>query len=185
MHNYHDAKGSFPAYASFDKEGKPLLSWRVHLLPYLVDDQLYKEFHLDEPWDSEHNKKLISRMPKVFAPLGNPKLAAAGKTTCLVPHGPDTMFPDKKGLKVFEVTDGTSNTILLLDVQDDHAVVWTKPEDLNFDPKEPFKGLGAKYGTGFLAVLADGSIRILSAKMKPETLKALITPSGGEVIPDK
>ena len=67
MHNYHDTNGKFPAASSFDKDGKPLLSWRVHVLPYLEQAELYKQFHLDEPWDSEHNKKLIEKMPNVLA----------------------------------------------------------------------------------------------------------------------
>ncbi|HMC89933.1 MAG TPA: DUF1559 domain-containing protein, partial [Gemmataceae bacterium] len=63
LHNYHDTYGRFPAVANFDKDGKPLLSWRVHLLPFLDEGQLYREFHLNEPWDSAHNKKLVSRLP--------------------------------------------------------------------------------------------------------------------------
>src|SRR5260370_4929892 len=59
LHNYNDAYARLPAVANFDKQGKPLLSWRVHLLPFIEQEDLYKEFHLDEPWDSEHNKQLI------------------------------------------------------------------------------------------------------------------------------
>ncbi|HVS35105.1 MAG TPA: DUF1559 domain-containing protein, partial [Gemmataceae bacterium] len=68
VHNYHDANGAFPKPAIYDKDGKPLLSWRVMLLPYLEQNELYQQFHLDEPWDSDHNKKLLEKMPKVFAP---------------------------------------------------------------------------------------------------------------------
>src|SRR5262249_49238609 len=57
MFNYLDKHGRFPAAGSFDKNGKPLLSWRVFILPYIEHEKLYKEFHLNEPWDSEHNKK--------------------------------------------------------------------------------------------------------------------------------
>jgi len=66
MHNYHDVHASLPPAASHDDDDKPLLSWRVHVLPYVEQNELYKEFHLDEPWDSEHNKKLIPRMPVVY-----------------------------------------------------------------------------------------------------------------------
>src|SRR5207253_5726964 len=89
FHNYASAhRDHFPAAAIYSKDGKPLLSWRVALLPYLEQDNLYKQFKLDEPWDSEHNKKLIARMPKVFASSPDPKLTAAGKTTFVVPVGP-------------------------------------------------------------------------------------------------
>lgn len=66
MHNYNDTMGSFPPAATFGKDGKPLLSWRVLILPYIDQQELYKEFHLDEPWDSAHNKKLLERMPKTY-----------------------------------------------------------------------------------------------------------------------
>ena len=66
--NYTDSNNStLPPAAICDKRGKPLLSWRVLILPYLEQDALFKEFKLDEPWDSEHNKKLLKKMPKVYA----------------------------------------------------------------------------------------------------------------------
>src|SRR5438093_7201056 len=68
MHNYHDTYGHLPPAALKNKKGKPLLSWRVALLPFVEEDKLYKEFRLDEPWDSAHNKKLLAKMPKLFAP---------------------------------------------------------------------------------------------------------------------
>lgn len=67
MHNHHSVHGQFPAAASMSTDGKPLLSWRVQLLPFLNAASLYNEFKLDEPWDSAHNKKLIAQMPAVFA----------------------------------------------------------------------------------------------------------------------
>ncbi len=184
MHNYLDAhKSRFPGPAILDKQGKPLLSWRVQLLPYLAQEELYKEFHLDEPWDSEHNKKLIAKMPAVFASPGTK--ATAGKTTYLAPVGRDTVFADPKGMKITDITDGTSSTILLVDVPDDQAVVWTKPADWSFNPKQPLRGLGIKYGAGFLALFCDGSVRFIHKAVDPDVLKALITPQGGEPAPEK
>src|SRR5581483_1589324 len=139
FNNCHDAMGALPARAIYNKQGKPLLSWRVHLLPFMEEDELYREFKLDEPWDSEHNKKLIPRMPKWFA--GDLKLAAEGKTTYLVPAGKNTAFDGMKRLKFLDVTDGASNTLLMVDVDDEHAVTWTKPNDWEFDPKAPTRGL--------------------------------------------
>ena len=66
LHTYHDVHGSFPAQANYDSQGKPLLSWRVHILPYLGEETLYKEFHLQESWDSEHNRSLLARMPAFY-----------------------------------------------------------------------------------------------------------------------
>jgi RNA polymerase sigma factor (sigma-70 family) len=68
MHTYREAHGRFPAPAILGKDGKPLLSWRVAILPYIVEDGLYQSFKLDEPWDSPHNKRLLERMPGLYAP---------------------------------------------------------------------------------------------------------------------
>ena len=61
-------------------------------------------------------------------------------------------------------------------------VPWTKPEDLSFDKEKPLPELGGLFKHGFHAVLADGAVLFLSRKNKPEVLRALITPSGGEAI---
>ena len=180
MHNHHDANKSLPAAAITDKEGKPLLSRRVTILPYLEENQLYQEFHLDEPWDSEHNKKLIPRMPTVYV---NPSrdYKGDGTTTYLVPTGDAGLFKDlAKGVKFREVTDGLSKTIAAVEVTEDHAVPWTKPDDLKIDPKRPLAGLkGARVG-GFLAALADGSVRMIADDIDPTFLTAMFTPDGGE-----
>ena len=61
LHNSHDAQGGFPAPAITSKDGKPLLSWRVKILPYIEEKKLYEDFHLDEPWNSPHNLTLLHR----------------------------------------------------------------------------------------------------------------------------
>ncbi len=181
LHNYHDTWGQLPAPASRDKNGKPLLSWRVHILPYLEQDSLYKEFHLDEPWDSEHNKKLIARMPKIYHAPGSK--AAEGKTTYLAPVGEATVFPPReKGVRIADIADGTSNTIMLVDADDDHAVIWTKPDDLAYDPKDPKKGLGGRWDEGFVVAFVDGSVQLISKMIAKEKLHAAFTRAGGEVV---
>jgi len=137
---------------------------------------------LDEPWDGDHNKKLIARMPAVFRSSADPKLTADGKTTYLAPIGDATMWPGAKGVRISEVTDGTSNTIFLVDANDDHAVVWTKPEDLDYDAKAPMTGLGGRYHGGFLVSMADGSVRLVNTGISKTTLQAAFTRNGGEVL---
>jgi prepilin-type processing-associated H-X9-DG protein len=177
--NYADTFGHLPAQAVFGQDGKPQLSWRVMILPYIEQDALYKEFHLDEPWDSEHNKKLLARMPKTFAMPGSPK--GTTDTSYLGFVGKGAFFEGKKGLKFpAEFSDGTSNTIMFVEAA--KGVPWTKPEDLPFDPDKELPKLGGHFPGGFNVGMCDGSVRFISNKISKETLKAAITRNGGEVL---
>ncbi len=179
FHKYHDVNKRFPDTTIKSADGKPLLSWRVQLLPYLDQEALYKEFHLDEPWDSEHNRNLIERMPDVYRlTTGLPP----GKTCVQLPVGATTAWPDGKGLAIREFTDGTSRTILAIETDDEHAAIWTQPADLVFDPANPTTGLGNHFGEGFLSISADGAAHFLPMDIKPETLRQLFTPAGREPV---
>jgi hypothetical protein len=167
---YESGKNHFPLPASLAKDGKPLLSWRVHILPYLGESELYKQFHLDEPWDSPHNHTLIEKMPTVFRlPVSK---SVAGRTNYLLPVGGGAAFEADKPTRVQDIVDGTSNTIMVVEVDDNHAVVWTKPEDLSFDPKDPTKGLG-RFAGGFNAAICDGSVRLFSWPTEPKQIETL------------
>jgi prepilin-type processing-associated H-X9-DG protein len=180
MLNDETVHNVFPARANFDKQGKPLLSWRVHILPYLDENVLYKQFHLDEPWDSEHNKALIPLMPKIYA---NPSsMPRPGMANYLAVCGKGLMFEGETGRKMSEITDGTSRTIAVVEADDDHAVTWTKPDDWQFDPQHPMAGLGHAHPGGFTAAFADGSVRFLSQSIDPKTFQAMLTIAGGEVV---
>jgi hypothetical protein len=182
MHNYHDVYGHFPAAASYDKQGRPLLSWRVHILPYLEQEELYKQFHLDEPWDSEHNKQLLAKMPSIYAA----PLPGGAKERSTTPYqvftGKGAIFEGKKGLSIKQISDGDGTANTLLVVEAGEAVPWTKPQDLPSDPDKPLPKLGMPRADGFLALFADGSVRYIRKTTKEKTLRALITWNGGESI---
>ena len=178
LHNYAAVHGSLPAQASYDKNGKPLLSWRVHILPYIEQNELYEQFHLDEPWDSPHNKRLISQMPPVFQSPSVP--AADGKTVYLAVAGEGMMF-GKQAKGFAEITDGLSNTVATVEVNPNQAVNWTEPKDWTPDERNPMQGLGSVNPGGFIVSMGDGSVRFISSNLDPETWKALLTTNGGEV----
>jgi prepilin-type processing-associated H-X9-DG protein len=173
-------KGRMPAHAIYSKDGKPLLSWRVAILPYIEQQQLYQQFKLDEPWDSENNKKLLDQMPKIYAPLGV-KTKDGHSTFYQVFHGKMAAFEGKEGMRFpASFTDGTSNTLLVVEAGE--AVPWSKPADVDFDPAKPLPKLGGLFPKGFNTAFADGSVRFIKKGVDEKTLKALITRNGGEVV---
>jgi hypothetical protein len=183
MHNWHNNYNVFPAHANYSPDGKPLLSWRVHLLPYLEQQALYNEFRLDEPWDSEHNKRLISALPAVFHVPGS-AAAHEGKTGYVLPILPDgaaITSGTKDGIQFRDITDGTSNTVLTVVVDDEHAVIWTKPDDLRVDPENPLRGLRIESGA-FTFGLADGSVQSFPADFPAAEWLKLLTRAGGEIV---
>ena len=177
---HETAFGAFPPAYTADEDGKPLLSWRVRVLPYIEQNHLYEQFKLDEPWDSEHNKKLIGSMPRIYRSPASK--TAPGMTNYLTVRGDRTAFPDDKGQKLGNFTDGTANTIMVVEVDDAKAVPWTKPEDFPHNKEQPMAGLGGLWDGGFLAGMCDGSVRFIRTAIAPDMLNALFTRDGGEIV---
>ncbi len=175
-------EGAYPLSSIRSKDGKPLLSWRVAMLPNLDEQALYDKFRLDEPWDSPHNKPLIDEMPRVFTPVD---LDRKGRTRFLAIVGADTVFPPDATKGVARTSDGDSNTIIAVEVGPDKAVIWTKPDDYEFDPQSPRAGLGNVSERGIVAMFGDKRISIIRANVEERVLAALFTRNGREVIRDE
>jgi hypothetical protein len=92
LHKYHDDRGRFPPVIVYNREGKPLYSWRVLLLPFLGQNKLFEQFKLDEAWDSPTNQPLLARMPAEYAPPGERFPPADFATHYLVFDGPGAVF---------------------------------------------------------------------------------------------
>jgi hypothetical protein len=175
-HNYHDTYGHFPCN-EVSKDGKVLLSWRVQLLPYLEADDLYKEFKLDEPWDSDHNRKLIDKMPKVYAPVRGK--ADPGMTFYQVFTGKHGLIKSGQKLGFAGITDGSSNTLFC--VEAGKPVTWTKPDDLDFDGKT-VPALGGMFDGKFHGAMCDGSVRRFKKGADADVMRRLIGPADGEIV---
>jgi prepilin-type processing-associated H-X9-DG protein len=207
LHNYNQINKRLPPAALYGKDGTPLLSWRVLLLPYLEQQDLFKQFKLDEPWDGPHNRKLLEKMPNVYAPVrGKP---GPYSTFYQVFDGPGAVFQSdtRQGLRPFtaegvEATvfeaggvtripssfpGGTSRSLLLAEAGE--AVPWTKPADLHYDPGEPLPALGGQFNEaptvfrsqrkmGTHVLFADGSVQFLSNDTDEATLRELIAGKG-------
>jgi hypothetical protein len=198
---YADAHGGrLPPAVLRDVGGRPLLSWRVLLLPDLGEDDLYRQFRLDEPWDSEHNRALLPRRPKVYAPPpGLPATQRAGPsgTFYQVFTGPGTAFDGAEGLRLpQDFPDGPSNTILVAEAGE--PVPWTEPEDLAYDPHRPLPPLGGVFtGKGRHTLvgrnrarlccvgLGDGTVRYFYfGQLSEATLRDAITRDDGRRLGD-
>ncbi len=185
--NYHAKHGCYPPAYVADALGRPLVSWRVLLLPYMEQRQLYDEWkkHRDEPWNGPHNIKL-SQM--VLAELHCPKDPGPVTDTSYVAIvGPGTIWPGTGKVKESQITDGKSNTILLVEVANS-GINWMEPRDLDLKNRapgvNPTSGLGvSSMHPGCVCVLfADGRITTLDEHISDQDLQALLTIAGGEVI---
>ena len=172
MHNYHDMHKRFPPAVVYGKNGKPLYSWRVLLLPHLGQQQLFDQFHRDEPWDSEHNKKLLARMPSVYAIPRNTKNKDANEQTYFqVFVGPGAGFEGRQGPRIpIDFQDGTANTLLVAEAAE--AVPWTSPRDLVYQPGQPLPKLGGHIPGRFNAAYVDGHARTLKTNLPEKVLRA-------------
>ena len=191
LHNYADANGGFPGRYSMDEEESPLLSWRVHILPYLEEQDLYDQFRLDEPWDSEHNLALVEQMPQIFR---HPRSdLEPGKTVYMAADGPDSAMPPPgdrtdtttrpTGVEFSQITDGTSNTAVLLETAPEHGVIWTRPADYRWeDQMRPAEGLNQAWREGVMIGFADGSVRFVTFDQLDQIFEKLVQRSDGEVI---
>ena len=177
VHNHLDTNNVFPAnIVSADK--KPLLSWRVQLLPALDMKDLYNEFKLDEPWDSKHNIKLLSKIPKVFL-TGTESKDSTDTYYQGFAHA-DAMFPPGLQLRIAHITDGLSNTLLF--VEAGTAVPWTKPADLPYDANKPLPKLGGPFKDVIHGAFADGAVMPIKREFDEKTMRLAITRNDNEVV---
>ena len=179
FHYYCSANDDKWADDITDKDGTPILSWRVALLPYIEQEALYKQFKLDETWDSANNKKLIEKMPKLYAPVR--VKAKAGETFYQRFVGKDALFNEKgTDYKIANIPDGTSNTALVVEAGD--PVIWSKPADLTFGVKRPLPHLGGLFDGDFHLLLCDGSVMRVKKDFDADEMKKVVMPADGNVI---
>jgi len=188
-HNYHDTMGHMPANI-VGLDGKVLMSWRVNILPYIEQDNMYRQLDMTKAWDDPRNAKVLEKMPDLFrvfgreAPKGktylqmpfSPKFVPAGK---VVPCGSPFLVPGRR-TTMADIADGLSNTFMVVEAAD--AVNWAKPDDMLFDPKIAPK-VGEQGRKWFYALFGDGSVRIIRRdKLTDNDLKAFLTIDGGEPV---
>lgn len=186
IHNYHDTFNQMPMDV-LDATGKPILSWRVQILPYLEQDNLFRQIDMTKPWDDPVNKRFLENMPDVFRVYGRDikvkgmtylQMPSADKPSQGQPFGDPFKIPRVKR-NLATITDGTSNTFMVVEAED--PVLWMKPDDVKYDPKNLPK-LGAPNRGTFQVLFGDGSVRSFQRKQLTDAmLQAFFTVNGGEV----
>lgn len=173
--------GGLPPTASYDEQGKPLLSWRVHLLPFLGEGDLYARFRLNEPWDSPHNRELIAEMPAIYL-TRRLERRENGKTGYLAPVGPTCVFHGRTGISMQDISDGPSNTILFVEATPEHAVTWTQPLDWEVDLANPMEVLNGPDDLEFIYCRADMTGHAESTSIDPERMRRLLQRNDGRTL---
>jgi prepilin-type processing-associated H-X9-DG protein len=186
MHNSNDAIRHLPPAYQADANGKPMHSWRILLAPYLDAAQVANQYDMNQPWDSPANNSVKSMMPPVFRCPSDPDQASQS-TSYVVVTGPETIFPGSQTVKFSEIADGMSNTIMVVEAAGVN-IPWTEPRDLDFSQmsmalgSQPGNCIHSHHANGANVLMADGSVRFLAAGTSPETVRALLTKAGGEVV---
>jgi hypothetical protein len=196
LHNYHEEYGSIPPAYVIDQDGRPLYSWRVLILPFVDQAPLYNKLHLDEPWDSPHNRPLLDVDMPVFRCPTDKRATdesgtefSKGMTNYFAVVGPETMWPAPNVCRFEDVTDGLSNTILVVEVANS-GIHWAEPRDLHVTQMarevNPSAGMGlsSRHTGGTHVIFGDGRVQFISDDTPPEQLRAMLTRAGGEVIDD-
>lgn len=180
LHSYHEVYGRLPPAMKLGKDGEPLYSWRVLLLPFLEHQSLFHQFNLDEPWDGPHNKPLLEKIPKYYMlPMGRKDIP--GMTYYQAFVGPGTAFEQNDPSDMFLVVEAAT------------PVPWTKPADLVYVPSKPLPALGGLFQQpihlwcyeiggrdGFNACFVDGSVRFIRSDTDERTLRHHISCNDGE-----
>ena len=188
--NYHETYGSFPPAYIADEKGRPIHSWRVLLLPFLDQMELYKRYRFDEPWNGPRNRLLAETVVSVFScrdENGAPDGADSLLTSYVAVVDPESVWPGDRPMRISEITDGTSNTLLVVEVANS-GIHWMEPRDLHvvqmaqtINPKAG-QGISSRHEGGAYVLMCDGSDRFLRESMPGDTLRAMLTAHAGDEV---
>jgi len=167
-----------PAY-TVDADGKPLHSWRTLILPFLERIDLYRKIDLSKPWNDPANAEackseiLVYRCPSGVLPEYH--------TTYQAIVAPDGCLRPGQARRLAEITGDHAQTLLVIEVDPEHAVHWMAPTDADLDLLLGFNRQSTfAHSGGFTAAFVDGSVRFLSAELPADERRALVSIAGDD-----
>ena len=189
LHDYHDVYGSLPPTYIADKNGKPMHSWRVLILPFIEQKPLYDKYNFDEPWDGPNNSKLAATIMKAYScPAEHAKKGSSAslETDYVAIVGDHTAWRGEKALNFGDFKDGTSNTIFVVEVHHS-GIHWMEPRDLHVSQMAPTinpkhgQGISSAHPGGAQVGLADGAVRFLPDETPQDVLRSHIQIDDGTI----
>jgi hypothetical protein len=183
--NYHETYGCFPPAYVAGRDGKPMHSWRILILPFMEQQALYDAYNFDEPWDGPNNRKLADQVGSIYLRSGL-ESDRVRTTSFVAVVGAETAWPGPTSLRYEDLGDGSDETLTVVEVPDGQFR-WMEPRDLPFDRMSfrindgSGRGPGSRLGAARV-VSANGRVRTLPDDFDPVKLKAMLTANGGEAI---
>lgn len=177
MHNYHDVYNTFPPAYTVDESGQRLHSWRTLILPFLEQDALYDSIDLSKPWDDPANRMAANTVIPAYA---CPSAATdPGMTNYVAVVDPSSVMSGAQPSGIRDISDGSSNTIMVTEVASVDAVPWMSPNDINMQTFVNAAGSGRTNHPGGAQVLfADGSVQFITEDSDPQMRTSLVTKDG-------
>jgi prepilin-type processing-associated H-X9-DG protein len=180
LKRYEKANGALPPAYTTDADGKPLHSWRTLILPYIEEQALYESIDLTKPWDDVANAE--AARTSVFTYQCSSTTDDDNRTTYLAVVSPTSCFRAAEPRSVSEITDRASETLMVIEVDSEHADPWMSPEDAH---ETLVLGLGGPksrtpHPAGMNAAFVDGHVQFLSFEMPADVRRAMISIAGNE-----
>jgi hypothetical protein len=178
--NYGMTHGVLPPASTVDGKGRPLHDWRTLTLPHNGADALYRTIDLAKPWDDPANARSGEGLPPVFNCPNSAEIR--NSTSYLATLEPGGCLIPGRSRRLADVSDGTANTLLIIEVGNDRAVPWMATSDADESVLTGLASAKLHHAGGTHAAFADGAVRFLKARTPVPILRSLTTAAGGEVI---
>ena len=194
--NFESAYNRFPSARNAGSDSEYQHSWRAIILPFVESSPLNGQYRMNEPWSSPFNTKLISHRFGDYCRCPLNRELEEKLTEYLAVVGDRAVLCTDRGRTVSDITDGTSKTIMLIEVPH-KKVNWAEPRDLTMleaieflsnppnsnDYGHPMsEGCFYKPSRGVHVAFADGWTRLLKLPISRKHAEGLLTINGEELI---